>query len=350
MLSVGLVGLPNAGKSTLFNLLTERSVPAENFPFCTIDPHDGIVEVPDERVKKLADFAKAQREVYAAIEFRDIAGLVKNAHAGEGLGNQFLSHIREVDLILMVLRAFKNDDIIHVENRVDPLEDEEILMLELTLSDQKSLETMLPKLEKEVRKDPMGQEKVQVAEKILTALTNLQPARSFETTLEFYDAEVIQWRKSLNLLTDKPILKVANISTGGDNVAFASDFDLDILNETELAGMSADEREELGMPRETGLDKLIRACYSKLNLATYLTVGEIESRAWTFQKGWKAPQCAGVIHTDFEKKFIKAEVVSYTDFMQFGGRKAAGEAGKLRQEGKEYIMQDGDVVEFKIGG
>jgi len=350
MLSVGLVGLPNAGKSTLFNLLTQRSIPAENFPFCTIDPHDGIVEVPDFRVKKLAELVNAEREIYAAIEFKDIAGIVKNAHAGEGLGNQFLSHIREVDLILMVIRSFENDDIIHVENRVNPLEDEEILLMELTMADQNSLEKMLPRLEKEVKKDPMGQEKIQVAEKILTTLTNLQPASSFETTKEFYDDEVIKWRKSLNLLTDKPVLKVANITIGGQNVPFNSDFDLDILNETETAGMTSEEREELGMPRETGLDKLIQACYKKLNLATYLTAGHIEARAWTFTKGWKAPACAGVIHTDFENKFIKAEVISYEDFISLGGRKQASESGKMRMEGKEYLMQDGDVVEFKIGG
>jgi len=350
MLSVGLVGLPNAGKSTLFNLLTQRSIPAENFPFCTIDPHDGIVEVPDERVKKLAELVNAQRQIYAAIEFRDIAGLVKNAHAGEGLGNQFLSHIREVDLIVMVLRSFENDDIIHVENRINPVEDEEILMMELTMADQKSLENMLPKLQKESKKDPMGQEKIQVVEKIITALTSLEPARSVETASNMYDDEIIRWRKSLNLLTDKPLLKVSNISTDGNNVPYKSDFDLDILNETELAGMTADERQELGMPPETGLDKLIQACYTKLNLATFLTAGEMEARGWTFTRGWATPQCAGVIHTDFEQKFIKAEVISYSDFVELGGRKKAAEAGKMRMEGKDYVMQDGDVVEFKIGG
>lgn len=345
MLSVGLVGLPNAGKSTLFNLLTKRAVPAENFPFTTIDPNDGVVEVPDERVKKLAELVGAQKELYAAIEFRDIAGLIKNAHKGEGLGNQFLSHIKEVDLILMVLRKFKNDNIIHVENRVNPEEDREILMIELTMADEKTLTNAIQKLEKEVKKDPKGAEKLVHAKILLAELKNLKPASGVE---KHDDEDVKKWRKSMNLLTDKPILYLGNVSDG-ENVDFKTDFDLDILFESDLAGMTAEEREEFGASKESGLDKMIQKCYEKLGLATYLTAGEKEARAWTFEKGWTAPKCAGVIHTDFEKKFIKAEVVAFDHFMNLGGRKGAVEKGKMRQEGKEYIMQDGDVVEFVIG-
>jgi ribosome-binding ATPase len=351
MLSVGLVGLPNAGKSTLFNLLTKRSVPAENFPFCTIDPHDGIVEVPDERVHTLGKLVNAQREVYAAIEFRDIAGLVKNAHAGEGLGNKFLSHIKEVDLILLVVRTFKNDDIIHVENRVNPIEDEEILLLELSLADQNVLENMLPRMEKDLKsnKDKLLGDKIQIVEQILLKLTGLGLASDFvlpDTT----DKELVKWRKGLNLLTDKPVLKLANMNQDGENVEYKSDFELDILLESSMADMTKEERLELEMAAENGLDKMIKACYDKLGLATYLTCGEIESRAWTFKQGMLAPQTAGIIHTDFEKKFIKAEVIKYADFIELESRKNAIEKGKMRMEGKEYAVQDGDVIEFKIGG
>ena len=349
MLSVGLVGLPNAGKSTLFNLLTKRSVPAENFPFCTIDPHDGIVEVPDERVARLAKLTNSQKEVYAAIEFRDIAGLVKGASSGAGLGNQFLSHIREVDLILMVVRAFEGEDIIHVENRVNPREDEEILMMELTLADQSSLEKQIPKFEKDARgSDDFAKQKIEVAKNILDKLNKNLPASSLELGINT-DKEILKWRKSLNLLTDKSILRLANVAQEGLNKQYEADFELDVLLESSLADLSQQERLELGVEGDTGLDKLIKACYYKLNLATYLTAGETESRAWTFSKGWTAPQCAGVIHTDFEKNFIKSETISYHDLINAGSRKTAIEQGKVRIEGKEYLMQDGDVVEFKIG-
>lgn len=351
MLSVGLVGLPNAGKSTLFNLLTKRSVPAENFPFCTIDPHDGIVEVPDERVRALGKLVNAQREVYAAIEFRDIAGLVKNAHAGEGLGNKFLSHIKEVDLILLIVRTFKNDDIIHVENRVNPVEDEEILLLELSLADQNVLENMLPRMEKDLKsnKDKLLGDKIQIVEQILLKLSGLGLASDFVLS-DTTDKELVKWRKGLNLLTDKPILRLANINQDGENIDYKSDFDLDILLESTMADMTKEERLELEMAAENGLDKMIKACYQKLGLGTYLTCGEIESRAWTFKQGMTAPQAAGIIHTDFEKKFIKAEIIKYPDFIELESRKNAIEKGKMRMEGKEYLVQDGDVIEFKIGG
>jgi GTP-binding protein YchF len=348
MFSVGLVGLPNAGKSTLFNLLTKRSIPAENYPFTTIDPHDGIVEVPDPRIKTLAQISKAKKEIYTAIEFRDIAGLIKNAHKGEGLGNKFLSHIHEVDMVVMVLRSFVNDDIIHVENRVNPVEDEEILMLELTLHDQKRLESMIVKLQKDVKKIEYGQLKIQIAEKIMTELSNIRPASDFVMD-ETWETELHIWRKHLNLITDKPILRLANIVLEGQNIDFNSDFKLDILSESEFADLTKEERTEFGLDIDSGIDGLIRQCYKKLDLCTFLTTGEIESRAWTFTNGMFAPQCAGKIHTDFEKKFIKAEVVGYNDFVASGGWKEAWEKGLVKTLGKTYQMQDGDVVEFKIG-
>jgi ribosome-binding ATPase len=350
MLSIGLVGLPNAGKSTLFNLLTDRAVPAENFPFCTIDPHDGIVSVPDPRIDKLAEIVNAQKKVFAAIEFRDIAGLVKNASQGAGLGNKFLSHIREVDLILMIVRCFENDDIVHVENRVNPAEDEEILLLELGLHDQGIIEKQIQTLLKLKGKDALYDVKNNACNYILEKING--NSKNILDLDEKYTKEIeyTKWRKSLNLLTDKPIVRLGNIMQDGKNVDYTKDFELDIKGETELAGMSAAEREEFGYGAETGLDKLIRHCFYKLNLATYLTAGEIEARAWTFHLGMLAPQCAGVIHTDFEKKFIKAEVISFDDFMASNGRKQAMEKGLMRQEGKEYAVKDGDVIEFKIGG
>ncbi len=348
MFSVGLVGLPNAGKSTLFNILTKRSVPAENFPFTTIDPHDGIVSVPDKRVATLASLCNSQKETYTTIEFRDIAGLVKNASSGEGLGNKFLSHIHEVDLILLVVRCFENSDIIHVENRVNPLEDEEILMLELTLHDQKRLENLITRIEKEAKKDPHYLSKIQICEKIMTTLSQIEPASKYIMD-DSFEKELIDWRKKLNLITDKPILKLANISTNGENKYWESDFELDIKLESELSDMTTEEREELGYSGQTGLDKMITASYNKLNLATFLTCGEKEARSWTFINGSKAPQCAGTIHSDFETKFIKAEVIKYSDFVSVGGRKQAIEKGLMKTVGKDYEMQDGDIVEFILG-
>lgn len=350
MLSVGLVGLPNAGKSTLFNLLTKRQVPAENFPFCTIEPNAGIVEVPDFRIKKISEICKSEKKIYATIEFMDIAGLVKNASSGAGLGNQFLSHIREVDLILLVVRTFENDNVIHVENRVNPKEDEEILLLELMLSDEQMMEKMIPRMQKDAKtsKDRLSGEKMAIAEKILTDLKNMKPASTFVLEKNT-DKDLLKWRKSLNLLTDKPILKLANVSQDGINQVYQSDFDLDILLESSVSDMSVEDRVELGMEGETGLDKMIKACYHKLNLATFLTGGPKEARAWTFDVGMTAPQCAGKIHSDFEKTFIKAEVISFADYVECGGWKGVVEKGKMRSEGKEYIMQDGDVVEFRVG-
>lgn len=358
MFSVGLVGLPNAGKSTLFNLLTKRTVPAENFPFCTIEPNDGVVEVPDIRILALSELVNAKKEVYSLMEFKDIAGLVKNASKGEGLGNKFLGHILEVDLILMVVRCFENDDVVHVENRVNPKEDEEILLLELILSDEERLGKAILRLEKDAKKDPNSKEKIDLAKEILEALKSTQLASSVKPELTVQkcndktirDSEIFKFRKQLNLLTDKPILKLGNISKENPNQSYDSDFELDIFEESTLSDLSLEERKELGVEGEVGLDRMIRSCFEKLNLATFLTCGEIEARSWTFEKGMKAPECAGKIHTDFEKKFIKVDVVKYNDFVSCGGWKNAFEKGLVKTQGKDYLMEDGDVVDFKIGG
>jgi ribosome-binding ATPase len=348
MLSIGLVGLPNAGKSSLFNLLTKRSVPAENFPFTTIEPNDGIVEVPDSRLHELALLAGTTTEISAMVEFRDIAGLIKNAHKGEGLGNQFLSHIREVDMILLVVRRYENENVVHVENRVSPLDDEEILIAELCMSDEKSLQSHILKATKELSKNPKNNIKIELGNKLLEQTSSLKPAIDIQTGTD--DEEVIKWRKSLGLLTDKKILRLGNIMTDGKNVEYKCDFDIDILLENDVEGMSIEERVEFGAPEKSGLDRLIRQCYNTLGLETYFTAGVKEARAWTFNNGTKAPQCAAIIHSDFEKKFIKVEVVAYDDYIKYGSLKEASSAGKLRQEGKEYIMKDGDVVEFVING
>ena len=349
MLSVGLVGLPNAGKSTLFNLLTKQSVPAENYPFCTIDPSDAIVSVPDARIDKLAEMVNADKKVYATIEFRDIAGLIRGASSGEGLGNQFLSHILEVDLILLVVRAFENDDIIHVENRVSPQDDEEILLMELILHDQARLEKAVQRLQKDAKTDKIVKLKLETAELFIEAFKNNKLASSVVLDINI-DQEITKWRRQLNLITDKPVLRLKNISTDVKNQDYMADFELDVALECSLVDMTMQDRAELGVEGETGLDLMIQACFKKLNLSTYLTAGKTEARAWTFETGLKAPQCAGKIHTDFEKKFIMADVVSYQDYVDNGGEKGCKEKGLYRMEGKNYIMKDGDVVEFKIGG
>ncbi|GAB4148702.1 MAG: redox-regulated ATPase YchF [Patescibacteria group bacterium] len=347
MLSVGLVGLPNAGKSTLFNLLTKRSVPAENFPFCTIDPNTGIVEVPDDRVHKLGRMFGSEKLIHAAIEFKDIAGLVKNASSGAGLGNQFLSHIRETDMILLVLRAFEHPDIIHVENRVNPQEDMDILLLELILSDAKQAEKQLENLQKEVKKgtDKFAGQKMEILEQIMQAFEENKMASTVEMDPDA-EPEMHKWRKSLNLLTDKPMLTIANVIDGGTNQNFSADVSIDILQETELSGMSMEERIEFTGNAETGLDLLIVTCYDKLGLGTYLTAGPKESRAWTFKRGTKAPQAAAVIHSDFEARFIRGEVVKFEDLVAAGGLKQAKDQGKVQLIGKEYVVQDGDVCEW----
>jgi len=347
MLSVGLVGLPNAGKSTLFNLLTKRSVPAQNFPFCTIDPNTGIVEVPDERITTLAKLFGSQKEIRAAIEFKDIAGLVKNAASGAGLGNQFLSHIRECDMILMVVRSFEHPDIIHVENRVNPQDDEDILNLELILSDAKMLGNQILNLEKEAKKgsDKYASQKLEIIQQIAKTLENNLAARTYELSLDM-DPEILKWRKSLNLLTDKPILRLGNVIDGGKNVNFESDIQLDILQELELSQMTDEERIEMVGDIPSALDSMIVACYKKLGLSTYFTAGPKEARAWTFKTGTKAPLAAAVIHSDFEKLFIRGEVVKFADLVSTGSIKNAKEQGKVQLVGKDYVVTESDVCEW----
>ena len=348
MLSIGLVGLPNAGKSTLFNLLTNRAVPAENFPFCTIEPTDGIVEIKDSRLDQLSLISNSKKIIPAVIEFKDIAGLVKGANTGAGLGNQFLSHIKEADMILMVIRAFEHDSIIHVENRVNPTEDYEILLLELTLADLKIVEGSISRIAKEAKKDKFASQKIEILEKIQTKLADIEPAISLVLDPKTTDIEILKWRKTLNLLTDKTILKLANIITDGNNQDFDSDFSLDIGLEKELDTATIEERIEFGLKPQSGIDQIIKKCFDSLALETYLTTGEIETRAWTYTKGSKAPVCAGKIHTDFEKKFIKAEIIKFQDYIECKGRKGAIENGKMQVVGKDYTMEDGDVVEFLV--
>ena len=347
MLTVGLVGLPNAGKSTLFNLLTKRSVPAENFPFCTIDPNTGIVEVPDDRVDVLAGLFSSQKQIRAAIEFKDIAGLVKNAASGAGLGNQFLSHIREADMILMVIRSFEHPDVIHVENRVNPQDDEDILNLELILSDAKFLEKYIQNLEKDSKKgsDKLAGEKLEIALEIAKTLENNQAARTFEMD-KAADPDLLKWRKGLNLLTDKPILRLANVIDGGKNVDFECDLKIDILQEYELSQMTPEERIEMVGDTPSALDSMIVSCFKKLGLSTYFTAGPKEARAWTYKTGTKAPQAAGVIHSDFEHLFIRGEVVKFADLVEAGNLKVAKEQGKAQLVGKDYVVLEGDVCEW----
>ena len=355
-LSVGIVGLPNVGKSTLFNALTRsKQADAQNYPFCTIDPNVGVVEVPDFRLQKLAEVSKSQKIIPTVIEFVDIAGLVKGASEGEGLGNKFLSHIREVDAIVQVVRAFSDSNVIHVGGKVNPQEDVDVINLELVLADLQIVSKKLDNVKRAAKgiaaKDFAKQ--LELFARVDAQLQAGKPARELE-----YNEDEILWMKELQLLTMKPMLYVVNTDEQQ-----TSDFRLQTLGEhensimisakleAELADLSPAEAkqylQELGMT-ETGLDKLITASYKLLNLITFLTSGEPETRAWTVRQGAKAPEAAGVIHTDFIKGFVKADVVNWQDFVQFGGWSKIKETGKLRLEGKEYIVQDGDVCYFHI--
>lgn len=362
-LTAGIVGLPNVGKSTLFNAITKAGAEAANYPFATIDPKVGMVEVPDWRLQRLTELVRPKKTVPTTFEFTDIAGIVRGASKGEGLGNQFLSHIRQVDAICHVVRCFDDDNITHVEGRVDPLADIDTINLELVLADLESVNkryTRVAKIAKTKDKDAVAE--LAVLDKIKPVLEEGISARSIEFTDE--EQRIV---KSLFLLTTKPVLYVANVAE--EDVAdyetndyvnkvkeFAASENAEVIvisarAEEEIAELEEEDKAEfleaLGI-EESGLDQLIRAAYDLLGLATYFTAGEQEVRAWTFRKGIKAPQAAGIIHTDFERGFIRAETVSFEDLNQYGTMQAAKEAGRVRLEGKDYVVQDGDVMLFRF--
>lgn len=356
----GIVGLPNVGKSTLFNALTSAGIDAENFPFCTIEPNAGVVSVPDPRLDRIAEITKPEKTIPTTMEFVDIAGLVSGASKGEGLGNQFLANIRETEAVAHVVRCFDDDDIMHVSNSIDPASDIEVINTELALADLATIENTTKKTERAAKGgDKTAKAQLDVFERIKPVLNEGNPVRSMALSED--DQALI---RELHLLTAKPTVYIANVNEDG----FENNPHLDAVNaiaeregsgvvaicnkiESEIAELEDEEKAEflsdMGM-EEPGLDRVIRAGYNLLSLETYFTAGPKEVRAWTFPKGSTAPQAAGVIHSDFERGFIRAEIVSYADFIAYNGEHGAKDAGKWRLEGKEYIVQDGDIIHFRF--
>ena len=364
-MKLGIVGLPNVGKITLFNSLTKAGAESANYPFCTIDPNVGVVTVPDERLNVLGEMYHTKKIIPAAIEFVDIAGLVKGASKGEGLGNQFLANIREVDAIVHVVRCFEDSNIVHVDGSIDPMRDVETINLELIFSDIEVLDRRIAKTARSARNDKAAAKELKLLEKIKAYLEDGRLAKNFD---DFEDEEEEELFQSFNLLTAKPVIFAANVTEddlpndGEDNEGvqklrkYAEEEKCEVFVvcaqiEQEIAELEDDEKkmflEDLGL-KESGLEKLIRASYRLLGLISYLTAGEPEVRAWTITKGTKAPQAAGKIHTDFERGFIRAEVVAYDDLIACGSHNAAKEKGLIRLEGKDYVVQDGDIMLFRF--